>query len=464
MNLDFELNLTQQQKLVMTQQMQMSIKLLQMSNMELNEYIRSEMEENPLLDGKEVIKNDEYQSEMSKVDYKEFIKYLDFDNYTHENYSYRSEEEEVSPFNFIGSKKSFTEYLLDQLREINIGSETRHICEYIIENLDKDGYLRDSLEDIGMAVHKELKSVQNALNVVQSLEPIGVGARNLAECLKLQIYVRNVNDTKLIEIIDKHLGNIAENKYGVIAKELNITPKKAQEYGDYIKKLEPKPSRGFFTGDEVKYVVPDAFIRKIDDDFYVMMNDSSIPKLSINNTYKNILNTENDKKDVDYVKEKLNSAMFLLKSIEQRKTTLYEVLNEILRYQKAYFVGKTNYLRPMTLKDISEKLGMHESTISRAIREKYVYIDTKGLVKIRDMFTTGIASAYSVSEDKKDMSTQKIKNEIRDLIEKENKKSPLSDQKLSEILKEKGMNISRRTVAKYREEIGIKSSAKRKRY
>ncbi|URZ17608.1 RNA polymerase sigma-54 factor [Clostridium felsineum DSM 794] len=463
MNLNFELNLTQQQKLVMTQQMQMSIKLLQMSNIELNDYIKRELEENPLLEGKERQNDKEYRSDMSKVDYKEFIKYLDFDNYTHENYHYRNEEEEVSPFNFIGNKKSFTEYLLDQLGEISIDRYTRPICEYIIENLNSNGYLPDTIEDISQDLHKNLKSVEKALEIVQSLDPSGVGARDISECLKLQIKRKNVNDITLMEIVDKHLADIAENKYSLMAKELNIDPKEAQEYGDYIKSLEPKPSRGFYTGDEVKYVVPDAFIRKIDNDFYVIMNDSSLPKLSINSTYKNILNNENDKKDVEYVKEKLNSAMFLLKSIEQRKSTLYEVLNEILKYQNDYFNGITNYLKPMTLKDISEKLEIHESTVSRAIREKYVYVDTKGLLKIRDMFTTGISTSVNQA-NKEDLSTQKIKNEIKELIAKEEKESPLSDQKISEVLKEKGMNISRRTVAKYREEIGIKSSAKRKRY
>ncbi|URZ05424.1 RNA polymerase sigma-54 factor [Clostridium felsineum] len=463
MNLNFELNLTQQQKLVMTQQMQMSIKLLQMSNIELNDYIKRELEENPLLEGKDRQNDKEYRSDMSKVDYKEFIKYLDFDNYTHENYHYRNEEEEVSPFNFIGNKKSFTEYLLDQLGEISIDRYTRPICEYIIENLNSNGYLPDTIEDISRDLHKNFKSVQKALEIVQSLDPSGVGARDISECLKLQIKRKNVNDITLMEIVDKHLADIAENKYNLMAKELNIDTKEAQEYGDYIKSLEPKPSRGFYTGDEVKYVVPDAFIRKIDNDFYVIMNDSSLPKLSINSTYKNILNNENDKKDVEYVKEKLNSAMFLLKSIEQRKSTLHEVLNEILKYQNDYFNGITNYLKPMTLKDISEKLEIHESTVSRAIREKYVYVDTKGLLKIRDMFTTGISTSVNQA-NKEDLSTQKIKNEIKELIAKEEKESPLSDQKISEVLKEKGMNISRRTVAKYREEIGIKSSAKRKRY
>ncbi|PJI07636.1 MULTISPECIES: RNA polymerase factor sigma-54 [Clostridium] len=462
MNLNFELNLTQQQKLVMTQQMQMSIKLLQMSNLELNDYIKKEIEENPLLEGKENDKITDYEKEASKVDYKELVKYLDFDNYTHGGSSYNNDEEEVSPFNFISGKESFTEYLLNQLGETRIDDDIKEICVYIIENLNSTGYLPDRLEDIASELNVNLKSVQNALDIVQSLEPCGVGARNLIECLKLQVYNKNVNDKNLIEIIDKHLVDIAENKYNAIASELNITPQKAQEYGDFIKKLEPKPSRGFYTGEDVKYVIPDAFIRKIDNKFYVIMNDNSVPKLSINNTYKNIINSGNNKEDTDYVKEKLNSALFLLKSIEQRKSTLYDVLNEILESQKKYFQGKSNYLEPMTLKDISEKLDVHESTISRAIREKYVYIDTKGLIKIRDLFTTGISKAGA--SDEKDLSTQKIKNDIKALIDGEDKHSPLSDQKICELLKEKGTNISRRTVAKYREEMDIKSSAKRKRY
>lgn len=465
MNLDFELNLSQQQKLVMTQQMQMSIKMLQMSSIELNEYVEKEMEENPLLEkeynekSQESLINKENDFN-DKIDYDKFIKYLDFEDYKHES-NYKGEDE-VSPFNFISREESLREYLTTQLGEVELRNSQKKICEYIIENLDGKGYLPDSILDIADQLKVSEDKVLEALKIVQSFDPDGIGARNLEECLKLQLKKKNVNDEKLFYIIDKHLNNIAENKYSIIAKDLNITPKEAQEYGDVIKKLEPKPSRGFYTGDETKYIVPDAFIKKLDGEFFIIMNDNSIPRLSINNVYKALVagDEHNDKAAKEYVKNKINSAIFLIKSIEQRKNTLYAVLSEIVSYQKEYFDNGIEYLKPMTLKDMAEKLEIHESTVSRAIREKYIYTD-RGIVKIRDLFTTGISSE---SENSDSMSSSSVKGKIKDLIEKEDVKNPLSDQKICDVLNSEGMNISRRTVAKYREEMSIKASSKRKRY
>ncbi|WP_234122573.1 RNA polymerase factor sigma-54 [Clostridium hydrogenum] len=460
MNLDFNLNLSQQQKLVMTQQMQMSVKLLQMSSLELNEYVEKEIEENPLLETEYTDKTDNKETN-EEIDYKELVKYLEFDNYGHES-TYRKENEEVSPFNFISNEESLQEYLLKQIGEVNLDIKTRKICEYIIENLDEKGYLPDDILQIASELKINEEIAEEALEIVQSLDPDGVGARNLGECLKIQLEKKNIYDDNLFLIIDKHLNNIAENKYNVIAKELGISPKKAQEYGDIIKKLEPKPSRGFYTGDETKFIVPDAAIKKIDDEFFIVMNESSTPKLSINTTYKDIINDKKSEnaETQEYVKSKLNSAMFLLKSIEQRKSTLYSVLKEIVDYQSEYFHNGSKYLRPMTLKDIADKINMHESTVSRAIREKYVYTDN-GIVKIKDLFTTAIQNV-KISEG--DLSSIAVKESIKELIDNENKVSPLSDQKISEILNSKGMNISRRTVAKYREEMNIKASSKRKRF
>lgn len=465
MNLDFELNLSQQQKLVMTQQMQMSIKMLQMSSIELNEYVEKEMEENPLLEKEYNEKSQESLTKKEndfndKIDYDKFIKYLDFEDYSREN-NYKGEDE-VSPFNFISREESLREYLTTQLGEVEVRNSQKKICEYIIENLDGKGYLPDPISDIAAQLKVSEDKVFEALKIVQSFDPDGIGARNLEECLKLQLQKKDIDDKNLFYIIDKHLNNIAENKYSIIAKDLNITPKEAQEYGDIIKKLEPKPSRGFYTGDETKYIVPDAFIKKLDGEFFIIMNDNSIPKLSINNVYKALVagDENNDKAAKEYVKNKIDSAIFLIKSIEQRKNTLYAVLNEIVNYQREYFDNGIKYLKPMTLKDMAEKLEIHESTVSRAIREKYIYTD-RGIVKIRDLFTTGISSE---SENSDSTSSSSVKGKIKELIEKEDAKNPLSDQKICDVLNSEGMNISRRTVAKYREEMNIKSSSKRKRY
>lgn len=455
MNMDFGLNLTQEQKLVMTQEMQLSVKLLQMSGFELQEYVEKEVQENPVLDAKVSSKNNE---ENNKMDYKELVRYFEFDNYSHHNYEKR-DDDEVSPFNFISEKKSLKEYLKEQIRELDEKGFIKSICLYIIENIDERGYLEIENEEISEKLKISLPLTEYCVETIQSLEPSGIGARNLKECLKIQITKKGIDGQYIFEIIDNHLELLAENKYNTIAKKLDIDVKKAQEYGDIIKTLHPKPSRGFFTGEEVKYITPDAYIKKIDNEYFIIMNDGMLPRLSINGIYKDIIRKEDDKAAVDYVKEKLNSAMFLIKSIEHRKSTIYKVLEKILEIQKDYFDYGDEYLKPMTLKEIAEELSVHESTISRAIRDKYIYTN-KGTIRIKDLFTTAISS----STNGEDVSVKIIKKAIKDLIDKEDKEKPLSDQVICDLINKEDMNISRRTVAKYREEMGIKSSKGRKRF
>lgn len=455
--MEFKLNLTQEQKLIMTQQMQLSVKLLQMSNFEIQTYIEKEVQENPVLDA-EYRKNEvDSGKSTEEIDYKKFIKYLEFDDYGHGSYS--KDEEEVSPFNFISAKKSLKEYLIEQIIELDESNEIKAICKYMVENIDERGYLDITLDEIEkeLKISKELS--EKALKVIHGLDPVGIGARDIKECLTLQLKNKNVEDENLFIIVEGYLEMIAENKYNIIAKDLKISVKEAQEYGDVIKSLEPKPSRGFFTGEEIKYIIPEAYIKKIDGEFCIIMNDGFIPKLNINQLYKQIINGEEDKDTVKFVKDKLNSAVFLIKSIRQRESTIYNILEKIVEIQKDYFQLGEEYLKPMTLKEIADSLQIHESTVSRAIRDKYIHTE-RGTVKIKDLFTTGISSMDSFD----DISTKLIKKEIQELIEAEEKEKPYSDQKICDLLKKKNMDISRRTVAKYREEMGIKSSSKRKRF
>jgi RNA polymerase sigma-54 factor len=457
MNMNFDLNLSQEQKLIMTQQMQLSIKLLQMSSVELQEHIEKEVQENPVIEISydEASKNEEIKN---RIDYKELIKYLDFDTYGQRHYE-KSDEEEVSPFNFVSEKKSLINYLNEQIIDMAVKDYLKDICIYIIENLDSRGYLEIGTDEIADQLSVSKSSVEEALEVVHSLDPIGVGARDIRECLKIQISSKGIMDEKIYSIIDRHLEDIGENRYSVISKNLNLELRKAQEYGDIIKSLNPKPSSGFFTGDEVRYITPDAYIRKIGSDYHIIMNEDLLPKFNINNIYKEIIQENSDKDAIEYIKDKINSAMFLMKSIEHRKSTIYKVLERILDLQRDYFDYGANHLRPMTLKDISESINMHESTVSRAIKEKYINT-SRGTIKIKDLFTVGLSSNNTIE----DVSASIIKKEIKDLIDKEDKLKPLSDQLICDTLNEKGMNISRRTVAKYREEMNIKSSSKRKRF
>ncbi|AMN32843.1 RNA polymerase factor sigma-54 [Clostridium perfringens] len=461
MLMDFNLNLTQEQKLIMTQQMQLSIKLLQMSTYDLREYIEKEFSENPVLEA-QYEDTKEVSKEQDRLEYKELVKYLESDNYGSQSYG-EYDEEGISPFTFISKPESLTDYLEGQILELPIDEYMRSVCSYMVECLDQKGYLDIKKEELMNELDCSEETFNRALIVIQNLEPAGIGARDLKECLEIQLERKGENDPIVKEIIDNHLDDLADNRYQVIAKDLDITPKKAQDYGDLIKTLEPKPSRGFYTGDEVGFIIPDAEIRKIDGEFLILMKDGVLPMLSVNPLYKDILkDSTNDKEATEYVKEKIDKAMFLIKSIEQRKSTLHKVLQKILEKQKDYFEKGEKYLKPMTLKEIAEKLEMHESTISRAIRDKYI-LTSMGTIKIKDLFVNSISNKEK-SDGEEDVTVINIKKALEEVIKEEDKRKPLSDQAISEILKEKGMAISRRTVAKYREELGIKSSSKRKRF
>ncbi len=452
--MEYSLNLSIEQKLVMTQQMQLSVKLLQMPTFELQQYVDKELLENPVLEVEPEI--DKLDLGGNKIDYKDLIKYLD--SRGEESNRYQQEDEDLSPLNFISNTKSLKEFLQEQILEININTLNKGICGYLIENIDARGYLGCELIDICSELNIELCVAEEALKILQSLEPVGIGARNLKECLKIQLNRKGIVDEIIYYIIDNYLEYVGEHKLSHISKQLKISLEKVQDICDIIKSLEPKPARGFYTGESIEYIVPDAFITKIDDEYIIIMNDEAVPRLKINTLYKDIIMHEIDKKTVNYVKDKINSAIFLINSIDKRKSTIYRILEKIIEVQKDYFDMGDDYLKPMTLKNVADYLGVHESTVSRAINEKYISTNS-GIIKIKTLFTKGLST-----EDVADVSTNTIKRTINDLISKEDKKQPLSDQKISELLNRNGTNIARRTVAKYREELGILPSSKRKRF
>lgn len=454
MDLNYNLALAQEQRLVMTQEMQLSVKLLQMSAYELQEYVDKELQENPVLD-EEI--NIDSSVKKEEIDFKSLAKSLKSDNYSTQ--TYQKDEEEVSLFNFISEKKSLKQYLIEQIMDLNENDYIKKICCYIIENINDRGYLSMNIGDIVDELNISLEIANYSLNVVQSLEPDGIGARDLKECLKIQVRKKGIENDCIYKIIDNYLEYLADNKYAVIAKALGVDVKQAQKYGDVIKNLQPKPSRGFFTGEEVRYITPDAYIKKIDNEYLIFMNDELIPRLKVNNIYKEILMKDCDTEACEYVKDKINSALFLIRSIEQRRSTIYRVVDKLLQIQKDYFEKGESYLKPMTLKEIADELSMHESTISRAIRDKYIHTN-RGTIKIKSLFSSKISSNCSGE----DISSHNIKQKIKDLIDREDMNAPLSDQTIDDILRKQGMSISRRTVAKYREELGIKSSKGRKRF
>ena len=463
MKLDYSMKMTQEQRLILTQNMQQSIKLLQMSLHDLREYIDNEYSENPVLEvNEDMISSEEIQSNTvgeteEKYDYKKLLEELYSDSYNDKSERTYLGEEEISPLNFIEKKKSLKEFLQEQLLELSIPKDVEIMCDYIIESLDSRGYLEISTEELSKELNIDEEEIKKALKIVQALEPYGIGARDIKECLLIQSEKLNILDDTIEKMILNHLENIAGNKYEVVGKDLNISPRAAQRYGDLIKKLEPKPSRGFYTGEDVSYIIPDAEIKNIDSEFFIIMNENVLPRLIINKTYKQVLDNNENKETSEYVKDKINQAMFLIKSIEQRKNTLYKVLECLVSKQKEFFIGGKQYIKPLTLKEVAEIIGMHDSTVSRAIKDKYI-LTSYGTIKIKDLFASGV----SCNNDE-DMATIKIKDEIKKIINEENKSKPFSDQIISSMLANKEMNISRRTVAKYREELGIKSSSMRKR-
>ncbi len=451
MKLDLNVKMSQEQRLIMTQKMQQSIKLLQMSLHDLREHITNEYSENPILEVNEENSENEYE----QLDYIKASEEL-YDDYRDNTEKIYSKEDDVSPLNFIANKKSLNDFLQEQLGEIEENQYIVNICKYIIESLNSKGYLEIEVEEISEELNVPLEDVKKALEIVQDLEPYGIGARNIKECLLIQSKKLNIIDNIIEKIINEHLEDIAINKYDLVGKALKISPREAQRYGDIIKRLEPKPSRGFYTGDEVNYIIPDAEIKNVDGEFFIVMNDNVLPKLTINKTYRNVLVNEKDSEVGEYVKEKINSAIFLLKAIEQRKNTLYKVLESLVKRQNEFFKNGFQYIRPLTLKEVADEINMHESTVSRAIKDKYI-LTSFGTIKIKELF------ASPANNLNLDMVTMNIKNKIKKIIEDEDCKKPLSDQAISDKLAEIDMKISRRTVAKYREEMHIKPSAQRKR-
>ena len=379
MQMDFKLDILQKQKLILTQTMQQSINILQMSAYELREYIDKKFEENPVLEGElDLVESKE------KTDNSQLYKYLE-DIYS-ENYNYQyNNEDDVSIFNFIANKKSLKDYLYEQLGEVKSDIKIKKIVSYMIESLDSRGYLENTLEEIcdDLGVNKEVG--KDALKILQSLEPCGIGARNIKECLLIQLKNKGILDEIIKEIILKYLEYMADCKYNYIAKELKITPKEVQAYGDIIKTLEPKPARGYYTGEEIKFIIPDAYIVKIRDEYSVIMNKDIIPNITINNLYKQEILNGKDKREVEYVKEKVNDAISLITDIEQRNNTILKLLECIVKKQKAYFENGQEYLKPMTMRELANEMCLHESTVSRAIKDKYI-LTSRGTIKIKDLF------------------------------------------------------------------------------
>jgi RNA polymerase sigma-54 factor len=462
------INLYQEQKLILTNEMKVSLQLLQMPIYDLQEYIEKELDENPMLeidydipeenDSIEAIDTKTAQNEKEEFDYEKLL-LVNNDDFRNELTNVVHDDKEYNPLDYLSQQTSLKDLLKEQLLDINENETIRSICEYLIELVNKDGFIVDDMKDIATDLNIDLPLAIECLNLIKDLQPVGIGAKDFRECLIIQIKKNQCLDPKLELIIQEHLELLADNKLKELAKILGITMNQLQDYVSIIKSLEPKPARGFYTGDEIGYIIPEAFVRKIGEEYFIIMNDSMLPRLHVNSYYHQIMKYENNQETARYMKDKISTALALMKGIEQRRKTIYRILELIVKYQKDYLDKGIAYLKPMILNQVATELNLHESTISRAIKEKYISIPS-GTVKLKQLFTTGINS----SSGEQEISSNKIKQDINQLIKNEDKQNPISDQEICELLKQDHIIISRRTVAKYRDELGIRSSTKRKVY
>lgn len=444
MKLDFGLHMHQEQKLVMTQELQLAVKILQLTSYELNEYIEEQLIENPLLEAEEKEREDEFQRIQNLISYGDNDKDFYYDD---------SEDEDISPINYVTQTKSLWDHLREQLSFMPISLKYKEVGEYIIDNVDEQGYLTVDRENISLKYKITENEAEKIINLIQSFEPAGICARNIQECLLLQVKSKGLYDEIIKNIINNMLEDVARGKISNISKENDITIEAAQDYVSIIKSLDPKPGIRF-SNETTRYITPDVIVEKIDNKYVVSINDEFIPKIKINNTYKRILK-DKDSSGYNFVRERLNSAIWLIKSIEQRMNTIKKVVESIIKHQLVFF-EKDEDLRPLTLKQIAHETDLHESTISRAIKGKYVQTP-KGLFEIKNFFIRGIQN-----QSGEEIGTIKIKQRIKQIVEDENKSKPYSDQQISDLLCKEGLNISRRTVTKYREETDIPTSSKRK--
>ncbi len=476
MRMGFGLYQEQTQKLMMTPELRLAIKILQFSTVELTEYIENELVENPLLEIAETAADtvdsadspgdierensaeQDSKDEMEKVD-------IDWEQYFDDGTSYRNEftlnrQEETPRYeNFIAEVPTLQEYLMFQLALTPLGAEEKSVGEFFIGNIDDNGYLHCSTEETAVKCNVPSDTAEKVLGIIQGMEPPGVGARDLKECLLIQYAQLEIKNNLLKEIICDYLQEVAAGKIMKVAKRLGVQLYEMQEAMDLLKLLEPKPGRRFSPTDRTRYIIPDVVVEKVDHEYIILVNDVSTPRLTVSNAYKKFVKGSNaDQESRKYIEEKLNSAVWLMKSIEQRRETLYKVSRCIVDFQKDFFDNGIKHLKSMNLRNVAETLGVHESTVSRAAAGKYMQTP-RGLFEMKFFFSSGVSNVHGTST-----SAEAVKKIIRELVEAEDPHKPLSDQKIAEDLQAKGVNISRRTIAKYRDEIGILPTSKRRRY
>ncbi|MGC4001466.1 MAG: RNA polymerase factor sigma-54 [Anaeromyxobacter sp.] len=500
MSLELKQHLKMTQQLVMTPQLQQAIKLLQLSRMELVELIRTEVTENPLLEGadepdeepvqsgespaevadhdakpehKEAEKAEEVKGEegANEIDWDQYLDHYQLQGHTAPSNRGLADEELPGYEATLTKKTDLVDHLVWQLRLSNFTPEEEQVAMLIIGNLDDDGYFkmppvegeseesttRDPLVRVAFESGRGVEFAEGVLHKVQTLDPMGVAARDLRECLLLQVRHINADTPEIVAIIERHLKHLESKNYGAIAKDLKLPIEEVVKAVKVISRLEPKPGRAF-TGEDPQYITPDVYVHKMGDKYVTVLNDDGLSKLRISGMYRAALKNGEAGKAKEYIQEKLRSAVWLIRSIHQRQRTIYKVTESIVKFQRDFLDKGIAHLKPLILRDVAEDIGMHESTVSRVTTNKYVHTP-QGIYELKFFFNSAINKTGG-----DEIASEAVKNHIKQIVAGEDPKHPHSDQRIVELLKEQKIEIARRTVAKYREVLGILPSSKRKKY
>jgi len=458
MALELKQHLKLAQQLIMTPQLQQAIKLLQLSRIELEEYITTELESNPLLEADTTtIREEPPVSQAEKEQLKQrWDAYLE--TYGQDNIPYYDDDERASIESTTSKPEGLLDHLLWQLRLNDFTHAEKEVALFIIGNLDHNGYLSMDTDAICQATNASAEEVESALAKVQRFDPIGIAARDLRGCLKIQARSLGLENSLVWWIIESHLEDLQTKNYHKIAQDLSSNVEDVAQAAQIIVNMEPRPARDYMD-EPPQYIVPDVYVVKIKDEFVVLLNEEDLPMLKLNKEYQNMMKSDNmGKMAKDYLCDCYKSAQWLMKSIQQRQNTLCKVTESIVRFQHDFFDNGIACLKPLVLRDVADDVGMHESTISRVTSNKYVHTP-QGTFELKYFFNSGISKS-----DGSFVASQSVKNEIEGIIKAEDPKHPLSDQAIAHKLKGKGVKIARRTVAKYRELLGILPSNRRKKH
>ncbi len=476
------------QKLIITPQLQQAIKLLQLSKLDLQEEISQELVSNPALEelGSPVevasaspakVENEggtaqEQGKRDDDFDYDAFFKHLD-DDYQPMRGAHESRSEELPTADqLLRAQGGLTEHLTWQLEMSTLGPREKEIAEAIIGNLDEKGYLEATPEEIAAMGPPEtlgqkawtVEEVEKVREVVKEFDPIGVASRTLQECLIIQLQLLGFGDTQAVAAVRDHIGLLENQRHAELAKALGVSPDEVNEVLDILRHLDPHPGEKY-SPSPTTYIAPDVYVIKDGDEYRVVLNEEGLPRLRISPTYKRFFeNPEKvaqapggDASAKEFVRDKVRAAVRLIRSLEERQRTIYKVATSIVKFQRAFLDHGIDQIRPLVLRDVAEDIGMHESTVSRVVNNKYMHTP-RGLKEMRYFFHSGIESSGGEA-----VSSLTVKEKIKRMIADEDARHPLSDQAIAEALRREGLQIARRTVAKYREEQHIAPSTARRK-